>query len=265
MFVDELDRCRPNFAIDMLEIIKHTFDVEGVSFVLITNTQQLKASINHCYGQAVDAQRYLDKFIKFRFELSGLSSRNAHVPVFVAKQHFLTLAQEKNIITPDNLSGKHFEKAVEDLIRVQNLSLREVETLIRHIHIARILSDGEILNGQKYFAFIMTDLISIILVCFKPELLNQIKNGSFDINALGEFLGVKKLSLGSQSPKPPRALEVMMMIIAKDSNQNTEKYTPPEDQMDTWDYYAKGFLGNGFHTPSSISEIIKTANILAFE
>ncbi|MBJ6977682.1 P-loop NTPase fold protein, partial [Vibrio cholerae] len=50
LFIDELDRCRPNFSVLMLETIKHTFDVEGVQFVLITNTNQLKASINHCYG-----------------------------------------------------------------------------------------------------------------------------------------------------------------------------------------------------------------------
>ncbi|MCF9406550.1 KAP family NTPase, partial [Vibrio parahaemolyticus] len=60
LFIDELDRCRPNFSVLMLETIKHTFDVEGVQFVLITNTNQLKASINHCYGPTIDAQRYLD-------------------------------------------------------------------------------------------------------------------------------------------------------------------------------------------------------------
>ncbi|QZA80128.1 KAP family P-loop NTPase fold protein [Deefgea piscis] len=56
LFIDELDRCRPDFALSMLEIIKHIFDIDGVQFVLITNTQQLKAAINHCYGNEVDAQ-----------------------------------------------------------------------------------------------------------------------------------------------------------------------------------------------------------------
>jgi predicted KAP-like P-loop ATPase len=72
LFVDELDRCRPNFAVDMLEIIKHTFDVEGVSFVLITNTQQLKASVNHCYGHAVDA-------CEFRFVRPAVSVSSDHL------------------------------------------------------------------------------------------------------------------------------------------------------------------------------------------
>lgn len=70
-FIDELDRCRPDFAVEMLEVIKHTFDVDGVQFVLVTNTAQLKAAINHRYGD-VDSQRYLDKFLKFRFFLPDI-------------------------------------------------------------------------------------------------------------------------------------------------------------------------------------------------
>ena len=40
LFIDELDRCRPDYAVDMLEVIKHVFDVENVKIVLVTNTKQ---------------------------------------------------------------------------------------------------------------------------------------------------------------------------------------------------------------------------------
>lgn len=69
IFIDELDRCRPDFSVNMLEVIKHTFNVENVKFVLVTNTIQLKAAINHAYGESIDASRYLDKFIKFTIQL----------------------------------------------------------------------------------------------------------------------------------------------------------------------------------------------------
>ena len=122
IFVDELDRCRPSFAIDTLEIIKHTFDVENVSFVLITNTQQLKASINHCYGQAVDAQRYLDKFVKFRFELSPKFERNSNLPILAASNHFFKLAEDKNCLPNKYLVSSYFRKAIDHLIQHQDLS-----------------------------------------------------------------------------------------------------------------------------------------------
>ena len=69
LFIDELDRCRPDYAVDMLEVIKHVFDVENVKVVLVTNTKQLRAAINHRYGAEVDAQKYLDKFLKYSFAL----------------------------------------------------------------------------------------------------------------------------------------------------------------------------------------------------
>ncbi len=179
LFIDELDRCRPKFSVDMLEIIKHTFDVEGVSFVLITNIKQLKASINHCYGHAVNAQRYLDKFIKFRFELSSLSERNINSPVLAARKHFFTLAQEKRCLPDDCLKNPVFGKAIEHLIKYLSLSLREVETLILHIQIAQTLSNSERFIERQYVGYTWLRLIGVMLVCFRPELLTELKKRKY--------------------------------------------------------------------------------------
>lgn len=61
--VDELDRCKPTYAIEVLERIKHIFSVKGVAFVLVLNRDQLSESIRWVYGSGVDAQNYLQKFI----------------------------------------------------------------------------------------------------------------------------------------------------------------------------------------------------------
>lgn len=47
IFVDELDRCRPDYAVSVLESIKHVFNVNSVQFVLVANLEQLRACINH--------------------------------------------------------------------------------------------------------------------------------------------------------------------------------------------------------------------------
>lgn len=67
-FVDELDRCRPDFAIKVLERIKHLFSVEGTVFVLGVNQDQLAHSIKAVYGN-IDAPAYLDRFVDLRFWL----------------------------------------------------------------------------------------------------------------------------------------------------------------------------------------------------
>ena len=57
--VDELDRCRPDYAISLLEEIKHLFDVPGVVFVIALHGQQLTKSIEAVYGARPDATTYL--------------------------------------------------------------------------------------------------------------------------------------------------------------------------------------------------------------
>jgi hypothetical protein len=62
IFIDELDRCRPTFALNLLERIKHVFGVKGVAFVLLVNQAQLEENIRCVYGAGVDAKSYLLKF-----------------------------------------------------------------------------------------------------------------------------------------------------------------------------------------------------------
>tara|TARA_Y100000588_G_scaffold392033_1_gene502547 strand:+ start:989 stop:2221 length:1233 start_codon:yes stop_codon:yes gene_type:complete len=69
VFIDELDRCRPTYAIELLETVKHLFDVKGLVFVIATNTDQLQHSIKAVYGSEFDAQRYLYRFFNRSFTL----------------------------------------------------------------------------------------------------------------------------------------------------------------------------------------------------
>lgn len=69
VFVDELDRCRPDFALELLERIKHLFDVEGLVFILAIDFDQLKHSIRSVYGEDMDAAGYLRRFIDLQYRL----------------------------------------------------------------------------------------------------------------------------------------------------------------------------------------------------
>lgn len=62
VLVDELDRCRPLYAIELLERIKHIFDIDNVVFIVATDTQQLRHSIRAVYGADFDSHRYLHRF-----------------------------------------------------------------------------------------------------------------------------------------------------------------------------------------------------------
>lgn len=76
IFVDELDRCRPDYAIELLEGIKHLFGVPGVTFVIATNIAQLSESIKAVYGSGFDGQRYLQRFFDLQYTLSAPDNKS---------------------------------------------------------------------------------------------------------------------------------------------------------------------------------------------
>lgn len=70
VLVDELDRCRPTFAIETLERIKHLFGVPGIVFILALDKEQLGESLKMVYGQGMDTRGYLRRFIDEEIKLS---------------------------------------------------------------------------------------------------------------------------------------------------------------------------------------------------
>ena len=268
IFIDELDRCRPNFAVDMLEIIKHTFDVEGVSFVLVTNTQQLRASINHCYGQAVDAQRYLDKFIKFRFELSPHSQRHMTNPVLAANAYFYQLIGEKGFLSSSLLSNALLKKFIAKFIGHQGLSLREIETLVLHIEVVQVLSNSNRFIPDEYIGYSLLRLVGVMLVCFRPDILREIRKGVVDADLLGDFLGVKKLPYLEEGGREiPEVCEFIMASLTTDFNENKVNYAISEDQQKKWNSYMRyvSYMEEVPYRDRAVAQILETANIMAFE
>lgn len=69
VLIDELDRCRPTYAIEMLEVIKHFFSMKGFVFVVATDTGQLCHSITSVYGDGFDSSQYLKRFFNRKSSL----------------------------------------------------------------------------------------------------------------------------------------------------------------------------------------------------
>ena len=89
-FIDEIDRCRPSYAIELLERAKHLFDVPGIVFVLSVDKTQLAHGISAVYGAKFGTVGYLRRFfdqtyrlpppplgsyINHLFEITGLRKR----------------------------------------------------------------------------------------------------------------------------------------------------------------------------------------------
>lgn len=103
VFIDELDRCRPTYAISMLEEVKHIFGMDKVCFVVSTNMLQLRHSVCAVYGPGFDSEMYLKRFFdqsvalpvvisdshisRLQYFFDGISSKKSFFPIPGINQH----------------------------------------------------------------------------------------------------------------------------------------------------------------------------------
>ncbi|SUB90244.1 KAP family P-loop NTPase fold protein [Photobacterium damselae] len=113
IFIDELDRCRPNYAVEMLETIKHIFNIPGVVFVVATDTEQLQHAVKAIYGEGFNAKQYLGRFFNSRYTFKAPSYEkliNVHCDVYKLSDGYL---KQKEIMTfPDSLDQIHDDKRI---------------------------------------------------------------------------------------------------------------------------------------------------------
>lgn len=226
IFIDELDRCRPNFAVQMLEVIKHTFHAENVKFVLITNTAQLRAAINHSYGPDVDAQRYLDKFLKFSFCLPNFIPNNSSTRVLASVEHFNTLVHESPVLRDTKLND--FNNGVygftTSLISQNQLSLRETETFIRYLEIFHTLSNGMATN--IIFGHTLLRVLGVFIFCFRTDIAAAVQSNNVDAKQIAALLGLKSIDAFENNLYRPPHAEAIAALLAPACTLNGAIYKP---------------------------------------
>ncbi|MCY3674559.1 MAG: P-loop NTPase fold protein [Paracoccaceae bacterium] len=153
--VDELDRCRPDYALEVLEVIKHFFSVDNVHFVLGVNYKALEDMVSVRYGAEDYATEYLEKFIQIK-----LSLPNEIIDGDQTKQNVLEyldhLCQEMQV--PKHI-GSTLKKQVGFVSRANPISLRQIQ----HIVSAVLLVDETVLKmldtPNRSILYVMNDLI----------------------------------------------------------------------------------------------------------
>ncbi|MFA6040472.1 MAG: P-loop NTPase fold protein, partial [Methylophilus sp.] len=104
--IDELDRCKPKFALAILESIKHLFSVPHITFVLVMNRTQLEEAVRCEYGAGVDASRYLQKFVSVWTSLPK-SNNQTNPPIKAYLRHCLD-SMNYETKTPANADAVDF-------------------------------------------------------------------------------------------------------------------------------------------------------------
>jgi len=123
--IDELDRCRPNYAIEILEKAKHFFNVNNIVFVLGADKQQLGSSFKAVYGEGLNVNGYLRRFMDYDFSLPEPES-GKFIQALFAKHKLAELVDSKQF-KDFNTVGSYWYEYFSNLFGVFNVTLREQE------------------------------------------------------------------------------------------------------------------------------------------
>ncbi len=139
--IDELDRCRPTFAIELLERVKHIFNqAPGIIFVFGINRTELTKSVRSVYGD-IDADIYLRRFFDHRFTLSVPSMEEFSTSLFRKLRIDELLEHPPSGMTL--LDGDSFRQVMTAIWRAFGLSLRDIEQMASLINTAIRVMSGE--------------------------------------------------------------------------------------------------------------------------
>jgi len=137
-FIDELDRCRPSYAVEVLETIKHVFAVPGIVFVLSINKDQLGKAIAGYYGNSsIDTHDYLKRFIDLEFALPEPSLDKFTTSLFL-KHNFSSLFRKREDDSKHNRLNRDESSFIAeclDVFQAYNLKLRDIEKIMPRLRL----------------------------------------------------------------------------------------------------------------------------------
>ena len=170
VLIDELDRCRPSYAIELLETGKHIFSVDHVVFVIAVNRNELAKSVKVLYGDDFGADGYLKRFFDADFRLPE-PDRNDFVRELLVSGGFYEYLDRTNdrFATYD---GGLILTVLQAFLGIPDISLREVGQAIHRFGlIVSSLADQE--RG-----YCLTLAVLTILVTVDPSLYRRFVDGA---------------------------------------------------------------------------------------
>ena len=181
--IDELDRCRPTFAIELLERVKHIFDIPNIVFVFGVNRTELCKSLQSVYGE-IDADLYLNRFFDMGFSLPAANAEpfcRSLMKKYRLEEHFRSLDEGADSRAHSEEYTRLSQGFPGLCVRLA-LSLREIDHCVRLIALtARTLSERNTMHPDL-LAFL------IPLKLKKPSLYRQFISGERRASELLDYV-----------------------------------------------------------------------------
>lgn len=226
LIIDELDRCRPSYAIELLERVKHLFDIDGVIFILGIDRTQLAESVKALYGSNFDARGYLKRFIDLDYSLPEPENNYCQ---YLFKHFEVNRLLNENESTRGSVIREEAEKLLGMLFKASNFSLRDqIQTVSRLSIVLKTIPVRQkiYLNGLFILLFLRE---------WNREIYNGLIESSIDSEEILKKLDVilnrldKRTKEDTSCDYLPSKVEAELMIgIAEINKDDQRQPIPPE-------------------------------------
>ena len=218
--IDELDRCRPDYALSVLEIIKHLFNVKGVQFILGVNLEALGHSVSKRYGEKIDSERYLRRFVNIIFELPTNINNSTNKAVVVEYADKIC-----RLMKVDKKLGEALCMNIELAASSNKIQMRDVGTIFSYAALVPDKISREPVGYTEVTACLLVS--SIVNKVFYKKFLN----GNITEKELFEYYGASENNL-------------KYMIFVEEKGIKKEKRNPRyirylEPRVKLWNYISK--------------------------
>ena len=182
--VDELDRCRPDYAIAYLETIKHIFDMQGAVFIIAADRQQLENSARSAFGPDLDFEEYYRKFVHREVTLPPISESGYQRLASKYVDHYL----EREGLRSCYMELGHVRvKNIVELVAALRLTPRQIQEMFRIL--GHVLETSQEKAGRLYWCLGVGSIAMAALKVSEPKLFSAIGSGSCDPQHAFDFLG----------------------------------------------------------------------------
>jgi hypothetical protein len=187
--VDELDRCRPDYAISYLETIKHIFDLNGAVFILAADRNQLENSAKTAFGRNLDFEEYYRKFIHREVSLPPISEEGYKKLSDDYISRYLEHENSRFCMMP---LDTYRREDISEFIGGLKLTPRQIQEVFRIL--GHILSTSEERQGKILWCLGVGSILMASLKVGNSQAYNQIGNNSLPPNEAKKLLSFLETS-----------------------------------------------------------------------
>jgi len=192
VLVDELDRCRPDFAIHYLETIKHVFDVEGLAFVLAVDLLQLENSARALFGNGLNFPEYYRKFAHRNIKLPTPDDVGIQKLVSRYIDRYLHAPEPEELGRKSLLNFHNTSNALRELPYDFRLTPRQIQEAFRVI--GHLTSVTEKNSGDLFYHIANAAIFLSFLSIGNPALFKEFDSQHLSIERLLEIIAHLSLS-----------------------------------------------------------------------